>query len=373
MAEVERAREHLASLDPASDQAGFVRALRDLERAIAGLGAGIAGTRSEARTAEWQLRTGDAGNKRLLAALISASRAGLGGASPVHPEGPVAAARAAALLAPAEADLARHAEAFGGRLRALAALRQSREEAEATLAAGVRTLADAGNALRLAAFADAPSANPGPPDPDTRLAALARDSDSLGELARGLAAPVPRAVRALSGIAVASAEGLAASDGVRVTRSSRNLGDDALLLEMPVSGTVALGFGERDAGGWLRQGVTLAAAPRSVVTAPAGGEVRYVGPFLDYRTVVAIAPADDTVIVLAGIADAAVAPGDLVAQGAPLGFLGGQVAKPQEFLMLTRQGSDAPGAETLYMELWRGGEAIDPGPMLGLDPDSRNG
>lgn len=372
-ANLERARERLDALDPGADQAGFVRALRDLERAIANLGGEIAAARDEAKKVEWQIRTQDSDNKRLIAALISASRAGLAEPSRIHPDGPVAAARAAALLAPAESELVRHAAALGGRLRALAAAQELREEAETILAEGVGTLADAGDALRLAAFADAPPADPGPPDPRTRLAALARDSDSLGALARGLAAPVPRAVRNLSEVTVASAEGIAATDGVRITRSSRNLGEGALLLEMPVSGSVALGFGERDAGGAIREGLTLAAAPRSVVTAPAAGEVRYVGPFLDYQTVVAIAPADDTVIVLAGLTETLVAPGDLVPLGTPLGFLGGRAAESQEFLMPTRQGSDAPGAETLYMELWRGGKAIDPGPLLGLDPGSRNG
>ncbi len=371
-AELLHVRERLAAIDPGSDQAGFVRALRDLEGAIAGLGADIAAAGSEARSAEWQLREEDGGNKRLMAVLVSASRAGLPGAAPVHPAGPLAAARAAVLLAPAKTELARHADALGGRLQALAAARMLREEAETILASGADVLAEAGNALRLAIIADAP-ATAGPPDPRGRLAALARDSDSLSELAGNLAAPVPHQVTALAEIAVASAGEFAATGGVRVTRSSRNFGGDGLLLEMPVSGRVALSFGERDAGGMIRNGLILAAAPRSVVTAPATGEVRYVGPFLDFQTVVAIAPADDAIVVLAGLAEAVVAPGDIVRSGAPLGFLGGRAMDSQEFLMLTRQGSDASAAETLYMELWRGGKAIDPGPWLGLDPAPRNG
>jgi septal ring factor EnvC (AmiA/AmiB activator) len=68
-----------------------------------------------------------------------------------------------------------------------------------------------------------------------------------------------------------------------------------------------------------------------------------------------------------------VTPGEIVASGAPVGFLGGREMGTQDFLMLPAQGNDVLGAETLYMELWRAGEPVDPGPWLGVRADAQDG
>jgi murein hydrolase activator len=154
-----------------------------------------------------------------------------------------------------------------------------------------------------------------------------------------------------------------------VRKSARNLpdGDEgaaALRLLAPVGGRVLRGFAEADAGGERRPGLTFLAPARALVTAPAAGIVRYVGPFLDFGAVVVIEIEPGTVALLAGMSVPAVAEGVVVEAGAPVGFLGGRAADPQEYLMMPGHGSDAMPAETLYMEIWQQREPVDPAPWL---------
>jgi murein hydrolase activator len=133
---------------------------------------------------------------------------------------------------------------------------------------------------------------------------------------------------------------------------------------MPVPGTVLRGFNEPDAGGVRRPGLTLAAPPMSLVTAPAPAEVRYAGPFLDYGYVVFLEPAPETLIVIAGMQQLYVVTGARVEAGAPLGMLGGRDLDVEEYLMLPSDGNSTIGSETLYMELRRERQPVDPAPWF---------
>jgi septal ring factor EnvC (AmiA/AmiB activator) len=189
----------------------------------------------------------------------------------------------------------------------------------------------------------------------------------LSELARALVRPPSARTRATAEAAVARVAALASVSDGPVFQSTRSLlieGDAGAGLERPVAGRLLRGFREPDAAGVAQPGLTFAAAPRSVVLAPAAGDVRFVGAFLDYNQVVVIAPDDGGAILLAGMAEALVAPGARVAPGEPLGLLGGRAVDAQEFLMLPSGGSAPLGEETLYMEVRRAGEPLDPTPMM---------
>jgi murein hydrolase activator len=357
--------ESSGSVAPGAD---FGRALRDMELALAGLREGIIGAEDELRKLDHELRRDDAEIKRLVAALLTVART-QGGAEPRdHPEGPIAAARAAILLDTGRLGLDRAGHALAGRLVARAAIERLRRDGEETLSAGLSEVAAA--RARIEAAVRKPH---GPPDPASQTARLASDSGTLGDLARALSPSPGPAAEAVASVAVAR---LAAMDmdNDAVVRSTRNLvGAATGGFEPPVAGRIRLGFRERDGGGVERPGLTFAAAPRAVVTAPASGEVRYVGPHLDWLGVVVLATDRGETALLAGLDATVVEAGDRVAAGAAIGLLGGRQLDAQEFLMLPSQGSDAIGEETLYMEVWRAGEPVDPGPLLDAGGAARNG
>jgi murein hydrolase activator len=261
----------------------------------------------------------------------------------VHPDGPVAAARAAAMLGPARAALAAEAAALRRRLAALAAAERLEAGGAAALAEAAAAAAAARERLRLALVAEA---EPGPPAPDSAAAALVRESETL------------------SGLAARVAGAPTGSGPARM--SARNAPGEATVVPLlaPVVGIVQRGFAEPDAGGVRHPGLTLATLPRALVTAPADGVVRYVGPFLEHGTVAVIEIAPATMVVLAGIEAMAVSAGDPVAAGEPIGFLGGRDPAPQDYLMATGHGSDAFTRETIYMEVWQRTEPVDPEPWL---------
>jgi septal ring factor EnvC (AmiA/AmiB activator) len=387
---LERARAALAAADPARP-VDLARALGGLDAALAAYGSGLAGAEETLAALEHAFRRDEAATKRLLAALIAHGRvaetARMTGAQPSHPAGPVAAARAAILLAAAEEALGTGADDLAARLGAIAEARALREKG---LEAIEVALAEAERARALLAAATGSPA-PAPAQPAEGTATLAAASGSLTDLGRALAARMPSEAAGGAGMVAGTDAGAAsdagsasdagaASDAVAeeavafLSRTMRDGGGVHLssrgpaglgLVSMPVAGRVLRGFKEPDAAGSTFPGLTLAAAPRSVVTAPIAGLVTFLGPFLDYGTVLSIAGPGGDLVLLAGIAEPLVEAGMTVDAGAPLGLLGGRNLSAREYLMLPLQGKDPLGAETLYMEYWRAGRPIDPAPWLG--------
>ena len=126
---------------------------------------------------------------------------------------------------------------------------------------------------------------------------------------------------------------------------------------------MALRFEERDAGGVRRPGVTMAAPPLALVSAPADAAVRYAGPFLDYGYVVVLEPDPATLVVLAGMAQLNVTAGATVRRGELLGLLGGRARSAEEYV-IPRTSAGADGTETLYIEIRHGQGPVDPEPWF---------
>jgi septal ring factor EnvC (AmiA/AmiB activator) len=105
------------------------------------------------------------------------------------------------------------------------------------------------------------------------------------------------------------------------------------------------GFNSPGDGGPAR-GLTFAGAPVARVTAPCGGSVAFAAPFRSYGRMVILDCGQGQHLVLAGMERLDVSGGQRIQAGEPVGVL------------------PATGQATLYVELRRGGEAVDPRPMV---------
>lgn len=113
----------------------------------------------------------------------------------------------------------------------------------------------------------------------------------------------------------------------------------------PVAGRLVRGFGSPGEGGPAR-GLTFSAAPGARVVTPCAGSVAFAAPFRSYGQLVIVECGAGQHLVLGGMARLDVRAGQRLRAGEPVGVL-------------------APsGSPTLYVELRRRGEAVDPRPLL---------
>lgn len=342
----EAARAAAAALAEATEALRAAQGARDriaaLTRTIQGYEAGLAALRDgvrRLRIREAALRQGLEARReevmRLLGALGAIERLPAP-ALLLHPEGPLGTARLGLILA----DVAPAIEAEADRLRRdlteLATLRGLQEGAIATLQEGLAAVTAARTELAraVAERRDLPRRQAETPEELARLAAgvetLAAFADLLADTRIGPPAPaLPFAER----------------------RGS---------LPLPVRGTILRRGGEADAAGIRRPGLVVATLPRALVTAPADATIRYRGPLLDYGNVIILEPGDGYLIVLAGLGEVYGEVGEVLPEGAPVGLMGGREATAAEFLAETGGGAGAERTETLYIELRRGAEPVDP-------------
>jgi septal ring factor EnvC (AmiA/AmiB activator) len=116
---------------------------------------------------------------------------------------------------------------------------------------------------------------------------------------------------------------------------------------LPVAGRVVTGWGEQAAGGPHR-GLTFAAAPGARVVAPCGGRAVYAAPFRSYGLLLIVDCGGGYHFVLAGMDRLDTAAGQRLLAGEPVGVLAG---------------TGGSGA-TLYVELRRNGQPVDPRPWF---------
>ncbi len=276
---------------------------------------------------------------RLLAALET-----MGLRSPptaaLHPQGPLGAARATAMMDRLTPALHARAEALRDQLASLAAARGVRTRGEAGVAAALPRL-DAAHAALSATLASAAPDELGPADPTVTI--LARDSASLSDFATALA-KTAAAPPAPSRVATTAA------------------GPKPYV--WPVLGQVTHHFNEPDAAGVRRPGIVLAAAPFTLVNAPADAVVRYAGPFLEYGYVVVLAPDSETMLILAGLDRLQVRSGAEVRKGDLLGLIGSATGDVGEYVIAPEADSGSGAGETLYIEVRRGQGPVDPEPLF---------
>ncbi len=258
-----------------------------------------------------------------------------------HPEGALAAARTALLLADLTPRLRAEIAELGRRIDALRGLRIRQEiaraEAKGTLAA---------------------------------LQALRAEASRRGRAARRhwRSPEIREALRAQAAEAAARARDL--EDLARTLRATEAEADARPFearrgrLPLPVAGRITGSFGGVDPWGRTGQGVTVTAPAYAEVRAPVAGTVRYAGPLIDYGEVVILEPEAGWLMVLAGLGSVDRGVGETVTAGARLGDLGGPLPSSEEFLL--EASGAVPKIETtdLYLELRQAGTAVDPAPWF---------
>ena len=322
----------LAAAEAAPDR------LAPLARAVADYAGALAAVRSEVQAAgeEEDALAIDLDVRRLEIARLLAAMQAMSATTPeaLHPQGPLAAARAAAMLQRVRPSMREQADDLARRVAGMRSARERQDAGRTALGAGLERLAAAEGVLEAAMT----RAEPGPEEAaDPAMAMLARDSASLTALAEALA-KAPGAPPPPQGPAEA--------------------------LAWPVAGTVVQHFDERDAARVRRPGILVGTAPRALVTAPTDALVRYAGPFLEYGYVVVLEPAPETMLVLAGLARLQVRTGAAVRRGDLLGLMGGRPPDVEEYVMLPEAGTGADGGETLYIEVRHGRGPVDPEPLF---------
>jgi len=122
-------------------------------------------------------------------------------------------------------------------------------------------------------------------------------------------------------------------------------------LSTPVRGALIRRFGQA-LGATRSDGVAWRAGPSAQVLAPAGGQVEYAGPLKNWGAVVILRLDGGYRVVLAGLDEVAALTGRRVSAGEPVG----------------RMAKSRSGSHDLYMEVRRGGAAVDPSPWLDARP-----
>lgn len=88
---------------------------------------------------------------------------------------------------------------------------------------------------------------------------------------------------------------------------------------LPVEGRLVTGLGEVSGNGVRARGLTLAVPAAAAIVAPAGGRVRFAGPFRSFGRIVIVDHGAGWTSLIAGLGTVAVESGASIAAGAPLG------------------------------------------------------
>ncbi len=335
LAEAERARDRVEAL---------TRTIRAHEDGLAALRAGLRAASLREANIRRLFEQESAALSRVLGAMMAVERVDPP-ALMLHPEGPLATARAGMMLADLAPAMQAEAQRIGTLLAELEDLRLLQEEAQQTLSSGLDSLQDARVTLSQA-MADRRDLPDAPTAEEARMLALLASVQTLEAFALGLEAMAAQLGTPEDGSQPDSERGLRAFEAARGA------------LPLPLRGTVLRAAGEADASGIARPGLVLAAEPGALVTAPLAGTVRYRGPLLDYENVILIEPAAGYLLFLAGLGVLYPRVGEVIEAGAALGLMPGGAEAGQEFA--PQEDMLAGRSETLYLEVREDGVAIDP-------------
>jgi len=126
------------------------------------------------------------------------------------------------------------------------------------------------------------------------------------------------------------------------------------LLPLPVQGKRVLAFGEKTQFGGQSKGIVLETRQGAQVTSPCDGWIVYAGEFRSYGQLLIINAGGGYHVLLAGLSQIDVQPGQFVLATEPVGTMSGwpQLAQP----------ASANSAPVLYVEFREEGRPIDPDP-----------
>lgn len=266
----------------------------------------------------------------------------------LHPAGALANARSGMLLSGVTPGLRAEAEALQADLDEIATVRELQSNAATMLGSGLDSVQEARRLLS-SAVTDRSSMPVRFAEDPAELQALRDAAQSLSDFATGIA-KMEKDV----GAPMEDFEGAQGS------------------LRLPVIGSILRPYDEPDAAGVSRPGWVIATAPAALVQTPWPATIRYRGPFLDYGNVMITEPSRGYLMIFAGLAQVFGEVGDVLNAGDPIGLMGGAEAPAQEFgsrfVADATSGGQAGRSETLYLELRRGNETLDPAEWFVLNP-----
>ncbi|WP_273499126.1 murein hydrolase activator EnvC family protein [Lentibacter algarum] len=318
-----------------------VAALSETVRAYeAGLSAVRAGLR-RATIRERELSLKLAGQEEEIAALLTVLQARGRAGSPslfLHPEGALGTARAGMIVSQMTPALNAQADALRETLVEVSTLRQLQAAAERSLQDGLTGVQDARTALSQA-IADRTDLPRKFTEDAVKTALLIATTATLEAFAAGLGE---------------------ISGGPLETAANVDVFDQKGALPLPVAGRVLRRAGEADAAGIKRPGVLIATRPRALVSAPVAATIRYQGPLLDFGNVMILEPKSGLLMVFAGLDVVYGRTGEVIAEGAPLGLMGGKDAAIGEILTQVGDGTGSDLSQSLYLEVREDNEPVNP-------------
>lgn len=286
----------------------------------------------------------------------------------VRPDDMLETIRAAILLGYVLPEIRSEAENLVVDLNELVRLREAAQSERQQLA--VERDGIAGERARLAALVEArqtqiETSEAALGDERKRLEALVRQAQTLKELiarAESDAASLRRTeeqarrtpAAATSATELASLTANAFRDPARL-QPRIALQDARGMLALPANGPISRTFGAPDGFGGHERGVTIAARADSLVTSPSDGWIIFAGPYRSYGRVLIINAGNGYNFVLTGLQHTSVEIGQFVLAGEPVGAMGAASAE-------VKGTEAAPGALSLYVELRKDGQPIDPSP-----------
>ncbi|MDG3440883.1 murein hydrolase activator EnvC family protein [Nitrospirillum amazonense] len=334
------------SVAVAEDQRRQDDALRAVEQSLAGLAAN-----EQEQVA--RIDADRAALAELLGALQRLSRLPPE-AMVARPEAPGEMVKSALLLREAIPQLKKRADALAVQLRDLAALRQKLADKRAQALAAKKDLEKREGELR---------------DLVSRREALSQANDAeLQDVAGHMAVLTAQAGDLRDLVEKLEAERKAAAERARQAEAQkRQLAEEARQkkaqerlaamgrtpkdvpggtalggMTLPVAGPVAQRYGEQDAVGTTSRGVRISARAGSPVVAPYEGSVVFAGPFKGYGLILIVEHPNGYHSLIAGLGRIDTRVGQRVLTGEPMGAMA------------------SDGTPTLYFELRRGGQPINP-------------
>ncbi len=254
----------------------------------------------------------------------------------LEPGTPLDAARTGSLVSRIVTNLEREARLLREELDALAAARAGAMRARGALAEALAQLTaererlDGALALRAPAVARLQDEGRATA---ARLARLGREAADLRELLGRLDPAPPAQARVPAGR----------------PGPVRPADPDALSgYRWPARGRIAEAWGQTQAGGQTARGLLIEPREAASVIAPLDGTVAFAGPFRGYGQILILEHGGGYHSILAQLSRIDAVVGQAVTAGEPVG----------------RAGNDERGVPTLYLELRRHGQPVDPSPWL---------
>jgi len=189
---------------------------------------------------------------------------------------------------------------------------------------------------------------------EQEMKSLAAEAQSLRELMTRLEAARDKRRKAASQAAKGNVLSAVITQGPPPGLSGKPIEDAFGNLPFPVVGKVIARYGQKSPSGLTHKGITLETRAGTQVIAPYEGRVAFSGPFRGYGQLLIIEHGEGYHTLLAGMTRLDGTVGQWFLAGEPVGIMG-------------RNASDENGGKpTLYVELRRKGQPINPLPWLAV-------